>query len=210
MMVSCGKRSSVQPEPDNSLTFTLKVVKTDVNQADISISHNGSADDTWFGFVTSDVTSDVTTLAQKTASSAVREGLLKGKAMTVKLESLEPQTAYRYIAFGVTQDAKLYGQPAAVSFQTAKKPEDPGTDNPGTDEPGTDEPGTDEPGTDDPGTDNPGTNEPGTDEPGTDNPGGGQEDGVGTVEDDSDLNYGDTGGAGDNIKDEDINDEGAF
>ena len=58
-IASCGKDPQPKPEPEpekpelnQNLSFTLEVAEVTANSAKINVSHNGTADDTWYGFAT--------------------------------------------------------------------------------------------------------------------------------------------------------------
>ena len=110
---------------NDSLTFTLELGTIEAEQAQIKIKHNGTTKDTWYGFVTTDLTSKdgalINSEVERLSSEAEKiSGLKKNTSTTVTLRSLTPETEYKYIAFGLTEDGEIYGNFASITFKTAK------------------------------------------------------------------------------------------
>lgn len=122
VLQSCEDPAGQTPEENADLAFELKVENVDLTSADVVVMHNGTADDTWFGFITTELTveqaEELRTLAARYAKDAVEQGLYKGNTKTIALTSLEPGTTYRYVVCGVTQDAAIYGNVATITFTT--------------------------------------------------------------------------------------------
>lgn len=111
-------------ELNQNLEFTLEVSTLEVDNAKISISHNGTTSDTWYGFVTSEVAKSDDDLikaevAALTASGNIT-GLKKQTSTTVTARGLEPETDYKYIAFGLSEKGEVYGKSKSVAFKTLK------------------------------------------------------------------------------------------
>lgn len=106
-----------------NLAFTLDVKSLEADAAKIEVVSNGTSADTWYGFLTTDLgTSDESLIdaeVSRLASDANVE-LKKQKVATIILRDLEPETDYKYIVFGVTDEGKVYGTPASVEFTTIK------------------------------------------------------------------------------------------
>lgn len=122
-----NEQTPTEPEKElnDSLTFTLELGTIEAEQASIKVKHNGSTKDTWYGFVTTDLTSKdgalINSEVERLSAEAEKiSGLKKNTNTTVTLRSLTPETEYKYIAFGLTEDGEIYGNFASITFTTAK------------------------------------------------------------------------------------------
>ena len=144
MFVSCTEKPGPDPEtpkdpgtPDTpkvelteNLAFTLEVTEVETDKAKVKVEHNGTTNDTWYAFATTDtdVNAAITAkVAEITADGGKIAGIKKGKSTTVTVRSLQPETAYTFIAFGITEAGEVYGTSASVPFTTAKEEEEPPT-----------------------------------------------------------------------------------
>lgn len=123
-MVFVASCSGTQEE-DSPVSIENKIVKFTISpqtvskdQADIVVSHNGSASDTWYGFVTEDLTTRPSVLIISQREKVSPSTLHIGAKQTVRIKGLNPEKDYRYIVFGVTTDARLYGEAASFIFTT--------------------------------------------------------------------------------------------
>ena len=123
---ACNKEQNLSELPANiktDLNFTkLETVEVTYNSATIRVQHNGTASDTWIGFVTDKPgTKDAILIADKlaelTANGAIK-GLDKRTNARIEVKNLEPGKKYKYIVFAVTADGMLYGKTASVIFET--------------------------------------------------------------------------------------------
>lgn len=126
---------------NEALELAVDVDDITYTSAKIKVTHNGEKTDTWYGFLTDDVTSDEDDLIGEAVSDYMdgnsSEGLRKSKSYVSVLKDLVPGTSYRYIAFGLSAEGVVYGSSASVEFVTTVS-SDPGTEDPGEngDEPG--------------------------------------------------------------------------
>lgn len=128
-LASCGKEPQPEPEPEpekpalnQDLTFTLEVAEVTANSAKINVSHNGTADDTWYGFATTNtnVNAAINEKYTELTAAASITGLKKQSSYTATVNGLEPETDYLYITFGLTADGELYGKANSVKFTTPR------------------------------------------------------------------------------------------
>lgn len=117
----------VEQEPEKevlneNIKFTLEVAEVGATSAKINIKHDGTADDVWYGFVTTkeDVTEALSEKYEELMSASKLTGLKKKTSYTDNLTGLEPETDYTYIAFGISMSGTLYGKAASISFTTGK------------------------------------------------------------------------------------------
>lgn len=144
MFVSCTEKPGPDPEnpnnPDNpdapkveiteDLTFTLEVAEVEIDKAKVKVEHNGTTKDTWYAFATTDtdVNAAITAkVAELKADGDKIVGLKKNTSTTITVRSLEQDTDYTFIAFGITPEGELYGTAASTTFKTEKEEEVPPT-----------------------------------------------------------------------------------
>ena len=104
------------------LTFKLEISDLTYNSVQIRVQHDGTTEDSWYGFLTSDLKKkDAALIAEKleeiTAGGEIK-GLEKRTTKRIDFNDLEPATKYRYIAFAVTPDGMLYGNMASLEITT--------------------------------------------------------------------------------------------
>lgn len=136
MFVSCTEKPGPDPEKPNNqepetpkveitenLAFTLEVTEVEAEQAKVKVEHNGTTKDTWYAFATTeaDVNAAVAAkVAELTADGGKISGLKKSRSTTITVRSLEPETDYTFIAFGITAEGQVYGTAASTTFKTVK------------------------------------------------------------------------------------------
>ena len=105
------------------IKFTLTVSEVESDQAKVKVEHDGARTDTWYGFVTTE--SDIEQAIDDEVAALVASGkvsLQKSTSKTVTVRGLEPETAYTYVVFGLSDQGQVYGEPVSVDFTTAKAP----------------------------------------------------------------------------------------
>lgn len=111
-------------ELNQALEFTLELKSIEAEVAVISISHNGEAKDTWYGFYTEEVNGDDLSLIETEIKTLLKDGKVSGlkkqQSTTVTLRGLTSDTEYKYIAFGLSEDGEFYGTPKSLKFQTPR------------------------------------------------------------------------------------------
>lgn len=119
--VACDRGGNeVEKLPDLKLNVEVENITT--TTAKVKVSHNFDAKDSWYGFVTDDTTTD----AKKLVGEVVAKGIDMrnfhcSKQYVSLLESLAPDTNYRYIATGLTDEGVQYGEIAVVEFKTLEE-----------------------------------------------------------------------------------------
>ena len=111
-----------QTEPNENIKFTIELTDVTENTAKFKVKHDGTKADTWHYFVTTE--SDINQ-AISTEVAALAEGgksLQTSTSKNVTVRSLEPETEYTFVVFGVTTEGVVYGEPATQSFQTTAAP----------------------------------------------------------------------------------------
>ena len=120
-MVSCTKQEEKEQAPVQEVTFSVELNMTEAEYAEVVVRHDGAESDKWFGFVTTDLTSDVNDLIAAQVSQVDKKKLHVGKAQTVAVRSLAEHVNYRYIAFGVNEDGTAFGNPGSLAFCSSPK-----------------------------------------------------------------------------------------
>ena len=107
---------------NEDLELVVDVEDITLTSAKIKVTHNGQKSDTWYGFLTEIVAGDEEELISQAVEDYMNgdssEGLRKSKSYVTVLKDLKPGTAYKYIAFGLSADGKVYGSSASVEFET--------------------------------------------------------------------------------------------
>ena len=107
---------------NEDLELVVDVEDITLTSAKIKVTHNGQKSDTWYGFLTEIVAGDEEELISQAVEAYMNgdssEGLRKSKSYVTVLKDLKPGTAYKYIAFGLSADGKVYGSSASVEFET--------------------------------------------------------------------------------------------
>lgn len=128
LMVSCEKAPEGLQLPANvktDLNFTLSITEVTYNSAQVSVKHDGTTNDTWYGFLTDETEGNVASLiakkvAELTAAGGDIQGLESRTSKRVNLKDLEADTKYRYIVFAIAPNGILYGNMASIELQTTK------------------------------------------------------------------------------------------
>lgn len=118
--ISCNKGGDeVAKLPDLRLTVEVEDITT--TTAKIKVSHSLDAENAWYGFVTADTATDAKTLVEAEIAEGINpKDLHRSTQYITILEELTPNTSYRYIATGLTDEGVQYGEITAVEFTTLK------------------------------------------------------------------------------------------
>ena len=134
---ACNSDDEQQGGVENIMVLEADVENVTATSAKIKVSHNGKTADSWYGLLTTDISAREDQLIEECvaqlATGDIGSQLIFSKNYTKILSPLSPETAYKYIAFGLTEDGEIYGERASVEFTTLAG------DNSGNDEPQEDE-----------------------------------------------------------------------
>lgn len=116
-----------KPEIDqNSIVFEVKAGELTSEGVTITVSHNGTDNETYYGFLYTDIETTMTNAINRTIASFTENGtdissvVTTGTTHISVLNELDPLTTYRYVVFGLNTDGTIYGTPASVDFTTLK------------------------------------------------------------------------------------------
>lgn len=113
------------PNLNHNLSIVVDVDNITESSAKVKITHNGTTKDTWLGFVTPDGDkNDQELILEQANAYKAGDAQLKLHASNNYIEvlsSLEPDTRYKYIAFGLSEEGEIYGNYGVVAFTTTKQ-----------------------------------------------------------------------------------------
>ncbi len=121
-MTACGTPTpGDEPTPGGNtgnVTFTVEAVAGETT-ATINVSHTGTAENTWYGFLTTESkTNDLDLIFAVTTAGVKAEKLSTGTTATINLTDLELATEYKYVVFGLNADGSMYGTAGSAVFTT--------------------------------------------------------------------------------------------
>lgn len=126
------------PNLNHDLTLTVDVDNITATSAKIKVTHNGKTADSWYGLLTTDTTTRIDEIVEATVNELkagdIGPQLTFSKSYVKILTPLTPNTEYRYIAFGLSEEGEIYGEYASLEFTTLAGGSTPGGDTPGKDE----------------------------------------------------------------------------
>ena len=133
---ACDEKPQEDPKNPNlnhDLTLTVDVEDITTTSAKVKVSHNGSSEDTWYGFVTAEVEKSEKSLIEEAATaylaSSEPNSLRTSKSYVTIIKDLEPATTYKYIAFGLSEQGEVYGGYGVFEFTTSGGSNNPGSGN---------------------------------------------------------------------------------
>ena len=126
ILCSCEKAEEGDRLPDgikSDLNFhTLEIVDVSYNSATISVKHDGTHNDTWYGFVsdkigTNDALLIIDKITELTKNGAIKN-LNKRSSARIEVTDLQAAKKYKYIVFAITPDGQIYGTSRSITFDT--------------------------------------------------------------------------------------------
>lgn len=116
-----------KPEVDQStIVFQVKAGALTTEGATLTVTHNGTDNETYYCFYYTDLETSVTNAINREVAGLTEAGIDASSVVTTGtthisvLKGLEPLTTYRYVVFGLNDDRSIYGTPASVDFTTLK------------------------------------------------------------------------------------------
>lgn len=137
---ACEEPNEEQKNPNlnHSLALSVDVDNITATSAKVKVTHNGKAADSWYGLLTTDTTTRIDELIEATVAELKKgdlgEQLTFSKSYVKILTPLSPETSYRYIAFGLTEEGEVYGEYASLEFTTLAQGSGGGSGDGGEDE----------------------------------------------------------------------------
>ena len=122
------KDNDKEPEKEIDYTedieFSIELVSVEAESAKVKVQHNGTTDDSWYGFATTstNVSRAIEDMVEELITSGDEiEGLVKRRSKTVTITDLKPDTQYNYIVFAITAEGDVYGTHSSIKFRTPIK-----------------------------------------------------------------------------------------
>ncbi|MBO7197876.1 MAG: hypothetical protein J6V28_03670 [Tidjanibacter sp.] len=110
------------PKLNHNLTLEVDIDNILSESAKVKVTHNGTSEDTWYGFLTSEVEKSEKLLIDEEVArylvSSAPTALRSTKSYVQILTNLTPGTTYKYIAFGLSEEGEVYGNYGALEFTT--------------------------------------------------------------------------------------------
>lgn len=128
--VGCDNGEDVGKQPNNpnlnhDLSLTVDVSNITATSAKVKVTHEGRTADSWYGLLTTDTTTRIDELIEATTDELLKgdigSQLIFSKNYVKVLSPLTPDTNYRYIAFGLSEEGEVYGDYAYVEFTTTNQ-----------------------------------------------------------------------------------------
>lgn len=110
----------------NDIVFEAKAGALTSESATITIKHNGTDNETYYGFCYTDLETTMANAINRVVASFTENGtdistvVTTGTTHVTVVTDLSPLTSYRYVVFGLNDDGTVYGTPASVDFTTLK------------------------------------------------------------------------------------------
>lgn len=120
LLFSCQKvKEEEKKSTEVEVNFSVALNDVNATYAEVIVRHTGTDAQTWYGFVTTDLTSTDEDLIKAQLSQVNASNLHVGKSQTVAIPNLEELDTYRYIAFGTDKDGQRYGIPGSLIFTSS-------------------------------------------------------------------------------------------
>lgn len=118
--LSCKKESVTPNEADpNNAKFSVALYAAENGNAEVYVSHDGSEALTWYGFLTEDVTTDLSALVADKAAKVTKDQIKAGTFYKDVISGIKSGVDYRYVAFGISLDGETYGIPGEARVVSA-------------------------------------------------------------------------------------------
>ncbi|MDE6147356.1 MAG: hypothetical protein K2G18_04760 [Bacteroidales bacterium] len=117
-------RDGVEENPD--AIFEVKATDVALGQAVITITHDGTSANTFYGFAYNDIETSAEVAVNREIARLSEEGtdfadvLMDGESYKYILKGLDSRQTYRYVAFGLRADGTVYGTPGTCEFTTER------------------------------------------------------------------------------------------
>ena len=112
---------------NKNLTLSVDVDNITATTAKIKVTHNGKTADSWYYVLTTDLSAKEDAVISEAVETLKKQDigshLIFNKNYTEILTNLLPKTTYKFIAFGLSEEGKVYGDRASVKFTTLAKSE---------------------------------------------------------------------------------------
>lgn len=119
LVIGCSDESN-----DDDVVFHVSLSEVKAFSATVTVTHNATNRDAYYGFavegVVSDVQSEINHFLSRTSDSKKIEAIHYQRKSVFQIKGLMPEKTFTYIIFGMTENGLLYGKPASIEFRTPK------------------------------------------------------------------------------------------
>lgn len=110
---------------NDEVIFKIALTETKDYSATVTITHNGTNRNCYYGFWVrgniDDIQYEINKFLSKSDKSTILSSVKNQRKKVVQLTGLSPTSHFTYIVFGINEDGELYGVPAAIQFKTTER-----------------------------------------------------------------------------------------
>ena len=107
---------------EENIFFEASISDIAAYSATVTVRHNATNRDAYYGFVVKGAVSDVSEEIDKFLASSSEDEILEAvhyqRKSVFQIKKLLPRTDFTFIVFGMDENGNLYGKPASIYFQT--------------------------------------------------------------------------------------------
>lgn len=111
-------------DDETGIIFHVSVSDIKKNSATVTITHNGTNRDIYYGFITEGNANDLQSEISRFQSTASNQDLLQAvhsqRKCVFRITGLTPNHTYTFIVYGADENGKMQGKSAAFEFTTDK------------------------------------------------------------------------------------------
>lgn len=121
---ACEEPNEEQKNPNlnHSLALSVDVDNITATSAKVKVTHDGKTADSWYGLLSTDTATRIDELieaaVEELKAGDIGSQLVFSKNYVKILSPLTPNTEYRYIAFGLSEEGEVYGDYSYIEFTT--------------------------------------------------------------------------------------------
>lgn len=112
----------VNDESMEKIVFHVDVSDINAFSAKITVTHNATNRDSYYGFtvkgVVDDIQSEIVSFISNVQTSHLAEAIHFQRKSVFSISGLSPQETYTFIVFGMNDDGLMYGEPCSTVFRT--------------------------------------------------------------------------------------------
>ena len=117
--IGCNSNEEVE-----SIFFHASVSDIKAYSATVTVTHNATNRDSYYGFAVegsaSDIKAEISKYLSSTNKKELAESVRHQRKSVFQIKGLSPETIFTYIVFGMNDNGDLYGEPSSVVFKTAQ------------------------------------------------------------------------------------------
>ena len=114
--------SSCSSDDGENIFFEVSISDIAAYSATVTVKHNATNRDAYYGFVVkgpvSDVYAEIERFLRLSSEEEIQGAVHYQRKSVFQIKKLLPHTEFTFIVFGMDENGKLYGIPASIYFQT--------------------------------------------------------------------------------------------